>query len=135
MTTILLLAPSLAHISLILNINNKNKYVTLCRNITVIISIIIDMFLLQNLWLNYLDNELYWKGIIVLLIIMALGTITSPILNIVHKDTRISKKQENCTIPPETSPKETEEKVCPNCKQEINPNWNYCPNCNQKIKE
>ena len=81
--TLILLSNSLGHISLLLLLNS-NKITKIVRNITITLSIIIDLILLLIIWFNI--EFISFRIILILIILITLGTITSPILNKIYKN-------------------------------------------------
>lgn len=118
--TTTLLSTSTAHISLILLINSKESLVKIVKTITIIISIIVDIIILDSFWFQILKN--IEKLTLSLIIIMILITILSPILHV------LTKKQTKKEI--QDMPKNK----CPKCNLELEENWKFCPNCNNEIK-
>lgn len=126
------LSISFAHISTLLAINSTNKTVNISKKTTIIISAILDLLLLDGIWLNLIEyNEFTGKLVIILIILMVLGTVVSPLL---HKAT---KKQEQKIAKEEPINKEIQitQLKCPNCNFEIKEDWKFCPNCNTNLKE
>lgn len=127
MVTLSLLSTSLAHISLLLVINSNNQAVKKAQLFTIITSIIIDLLLLDSIWLNLIEyNDLLSKLVIITIILMVLGTIITPLLH-------IATKNKNKEIP--QIKKESPNTKCPNCNYDIDPNWKFCPNCNTNLSE
>lgn len=132
LSTFSTLSISFAHISTLLAINSTNKTVNISKKTTVIISIILDLLLLDGIWLNLIEyNEFTGKLVIILIILMVLGTVISPLL---HKAT---KKQEQKATKEEPIKEEipTTELKCPNCNFDIKDDWKFCPNCNKNLQE
>ena len=132
LSTFSTLSISFAHISTLLAINSTNKTVNISKKATVIISVILDLLLLDGIWLNLIEyNEFTGKLVIILIILMVLGTVISPLL---HKAT---KKQEQKATKEEPIKEEipTTELKCPNCNFDIKDDWKFCPNCNKNLQE
>jgi len=88
--TFLLLSFSLGHICLLLLVTSDEKKVLYYRNATIILSTIMDALLLIIL---YFEVEVNWKIIAILAILIALGTIVTPILNKLYKkNTKLDNK-------------------------------------------
>lgn len=132
LSTFSTLSISFAHISTLLAINSTNKTVNISKKTTVIISVILDLLLLDGIWLNLIEyNEFTGKLVIILIILMVLGTVISPLL---HKAT---KKQEQKATKEEPIKEEipTTKLKCPNCNFDIKDDWKFCPNCNKNLQE
>lgn len=132
LSTFSTLSISFAHISTLLAINSTNKTVNISKKTTIIISTILDLLLLDGIWLNLIEyNEFTGKLVIILIILMVLGTVISPLL---HKAT---KKQEQKATKEEPIKEEipTTELKCPNCNFDIKDDWKFCPNCNKNLQE
>lgn len=82
--TFFLMSNSLAHISL-LSLIDSNKTAKIVRNITITLSVIIDLIFLLILWFNI--GFISARIILVLIILITLGTIISPILNKLYNKT------------------------------------------------
>lgn len=125
------LSTSFAHISLLLLINSQDKIVNIIKKTTIITSIILDLIILDGIWTQILQEAIWGKIILILIIIIVLGTIVCPIW---HNLTKNQKKnlpnteEYNNTIEATTKPK------CPKCNYEIEDNWKFCPNCNNPIE-
>lgn len=74
----ILLSSSCGHICLLLAINSNNKIVNYFKNGTISLSIIMDVLLLLQI---YLDIESNWKLLSAIAILIVLGTIVSPLMN------------------------------------------------------
>ena len=132
LSTFSTLSISFAHISTLLAINSTNKTVNISKKTTLIISAILDLLLLDGIWLNLIEyNEFTGKLVIILIILMVLGTVISPLL---HKAT---KNQEQKATKEEPIKEEipTTELKCPNCNFDIKDDWKFCPNCNKNLQE
>ncbi len=98
--TLILLTPSLAHISLILLIKNYNLTITSIKNYTILFSIILDIMILNIIWelIDVHEIEFYGRLIAVLVILVTLGTIVAPILNKVYKVPKVNLDNENSQV-------------------------------------
>ncbi len=84
------LSASFAHLSLMLLINNKDEAVIGSRNATIVVSVIMDVMILFAVWIE--ENFFTWQLYAIVAILIALGTIVTPILNKVRVD---EEKKEN----------------------------------------
>ena len=84
------LSISSAHICLLLNINSSNQLVTTLRFYTIALSIIMDLLIIIML---YLDAEIYEQIWVVLAILIVLGTLIVPVINIITKSKFDEKKR------------------------------------------
>ncbi len=88
--TLLTLSYSTAHISLILLINNTNKYVKFVKNGTILLAIICNL-LIFNFYYEFINyNDYYMRLLFVIGILVTLGTIITPILNKMYKNKKIN---------------------------------------------
>ena len=78
MLSAILLSSSSGHICLLLTINSNNKLVNYFKSGTVLLSIIMDLLLLLQI---YFDIELNWKLLVAIAILIVLGTTVSPLMN------------------------------------------------------
>ena len=76
------LSISSAHICMLLSLKSNNQLVTTLRFYTIALSIIMNLLLIIVL---YLDIEIYWEIWAVLTILIVLGTLITPIVNIITK--------------------------------------------------
>lgn len=90
--TCILLSISFGHICLLLLINSTEKIVKIFRNSTITLSIIMDLFLLIEI---FVETELNWKLLSILAILMVLGTIVTPLLDKLNSRTNSSNSHTN----------------------------------------
>lgn len=90
--TCILLSISFGHICLLLLINSTEKIVKIFRNGTITLSIIMDLFLLIEI---FVETELNWKLLSILAILMVLGTIVTPLLDKLNSRTNSSNSHTN----------------------------------------
>ena len=90
--TCILLSISFGHICLLLLINSAEKIVKIFRNSTITLSIIMDLFLLIEI---FVETELNWKLLSILAILMVLGTIVTPLLDKLNSRTNSSNSHTN----------------------------------------
>lgn len=90
--TCILLSISFGHICLLLLINSTEKIVKSFRNSTITLSIIMDLFLLIEI---FVETELNWKLLSILAILMVLGTIVTPLLDKLNSRTNSSNSHTN----------------------------------------
>ena len=76
------LSISSAHICMLLSLKSNNQLVTTLHFYTIALSIIMNLLLIIVL---YLDVEIYWEIWAVLTILIVLGTLITPIVNIIAK--------------------------------------------------
>ena len=74
----ILLSVSFAHICLLLLIDSSNKNVKYFKNGTIGLSIFMDLLFLIEI---YAEIEIRWKLLLVVAILIALGTVVTPLLN------------------------------------------------------
>ena len=89
MSTCIILPISLGHISLLLLIDSDDSKVNAFKISTIILSVILDILILVEIYANIVMN---WKLIVILGILIALGTIVTPLMNKLSKP---SIKQNN----------------------------------------
>lgn len=87
--TCIILSASFGHICLLLLIDSGNKKVNYLKNSTILISIILDLLLLFEI---YSEIKLSWKVIIILAILIVLGTIVTPLSNKLNSKTKIPQE-------------------------------------------
>lgn len=85
--TLIVLSYSSAHISLMLLIKNENNIIIKSKNLTILLSGILDIMILTMIWEIVAGSVFYGKLIFICAILVTLGTIISPILNRVYKST------------------------------------------------
>ncbi len=85
--TLIVLSYSSAHISLLLLIKNENDIVIWAKNLTILLSVILDIMILTIAWDIISGLGFYGRLIWVCTILVTLGTIISPILNKVYMST------------------------------------------------
>ncbi|MDD6418554.1 MAG: SHOCT domain-containing protein [Clostridium sp.] len=90
--TCILLSISFGHMCLLLLINSTEKIVKIFRNGTITLSIIMDLFLLIEI---FVETELNWKLLSILAILMVLGTIVTPLLDKLNSRTNSSNSHTN----------------------------------------
>lgn len=90
--TCILLSISFGHMCLLLLINSTEKIVKIFRNGTITLSIIMDLFLLIEI---FVETELNWKLLSILVILMVLGTIVTPLLDKLNSRTNSSNSHTN----------------------------------------
>lgn len=90
--TCILLSISFGHMCLLLLINSTEKIVKIFRNSTITLSIIMDLFLLIEI---FVETELNWKLLSILAILMVLGTIVTPLLDKLNSRTNSSNSHTN----------------------------------------
>ena len=89
MSTFIILPISLGHISLLLLIDSDDNKVNGFKIGTIILSVILDILVLVEIYANVVMN---WKLLVILAILIALGTIVTPLMNKLSKP---SVKQNN----------------------------------------
>ena len=83
---LILLSCSFAHISLMLLLKKTNLMVANVKNVTIILSVVMDSIILAIIW-EWIDNfDSYWRSLAVVSILITLGTIIAPVLNKVAKN-------------------------------------------------
>ena len=90
--TCILLSISFGHICLLLLINSTEKIVKIFRNSTITLSIIMDLFLLIEI---FVETELNWKLLSILAILIVLGTIVTSLLDKLNSRTNSSNSHTN----------------------------------------
>lgn len=115
------LATSFAHISLLLLISSKDKIVKFIQKATIILSSILDIIILDAIWTQLIDDEMWGSPILIIIILVVLGTIVCPILHSITKNQSKTEKVKTIT------------KKCPKCNYELKEEWKFCPNCNNQI--
>lgn len=90
--TCILLSISFGHMCLLLLINSTEKIVKIFRNSTITLSIIMDLFLLIEI---FVETELNWKLLSILAILMVFGTIVTPLLDKLNSRTNSSNSHTN----------------------------------------
>lgn len=126
------LSTSFAHISLLLLINSQDKIVNTIKKTTIITSIILDLIILDGIWTQILQEAIWGKIILILIIIIVLGTIVCPIWhNLTKNQKKVLLNNEETKNTIETITKQK----CPQCNYEIEDNWKFCPNCNTPIEQ
>ena len=83
LVTFIVLATSFGHLSLMLLIDNEDSGVNAAKNATIIVSIIMDIMIISSLW--WLDVSYPWQAYVIIGILIALGTIVTPILSMVKR--------------------------------------------------
>ncbi len=86
----IVICPSLAHISLLLLINSEEDIVAQFKYATIFASVVMDIILLVRIVYYF---EVIWQLVAILGILIALGTIVTPIMYKIHKYTDKPKKE------------------------------------------
>ncbi len=81
--TAIVIPTSLGHLSLMMLVNNKDESVVAARNATIVVSIILDCMIMLSLWIE--DSFFSWQLYAIIGILVALGTIVTPILHKIKK--------------------------------------------------
>lgn len=108
--TTILLSTSFAHISLMLLIKNKNETVVGAKNLTIMLSVVLDFMILVLIWGLITGSDFYARLLAVVTILITLGTVVTPILNKVYK---------NVDVPLGNVPPNNESIALNNIQQEI----------------
>ena len=82
MSTCILLPISFGYISLMLLIDSEDNKVNVFKIGTIILSVILDILILVEIYANIIMN---WKLLVILGILIALGTIVTPLMNKLSK--------------------------------------------------
>ena len=84
-----IICASIGHISLLLIIDSINSKIRNLKNATIFLSIILDILLLTEI---IFDSSIAWQIYAILIILIALGTIVTPIIYRLNKnDSKINK--------------------------------------------
>ena len=92
MFTFIILSTSSAHISLLLLINSKKDSVQIVRNSTIIFSLIFDAILMLAI---FFDVEFDWKIVVIILILIAVGSIVAALMSKLDEDNEKVVEQQN----------------------------------------
>jgi len=85
--TAIVISTSLGHLSLMMLVSNSDSTVNGVKNATIIVSVLLDCMIILSLWLE--DNMFSWQFYAIVGILVALGTIVTPILNKVRKSEEV----------------------------------------------
>lgn len=85
--TAIVISTSLGHLSLMMLVSNSDSTVNGVKNATIIVSVLLDCMIILSLWVE--DNMFSWQFYAIVGILVALGTIVTPILNKVRKSEEV----------------------------------------------
>ncbi|MBE6144083.1 MAG: SHOCT domain-containing protein [Firmicutes bacterium] len=83
----ILLSSSFGHLSLLMMNENKDNKVSIFRETTIFLSIIIDILFLLMI---FLEIDVSWKIVAILSILIALGTIVTPVLSKINSGKKVT---------------------------------------------
>ncbi len=96
--SLIVLAISVAHISIMLHNESSNQTIVTIKNVTILFSIILDIMFLIITWdliTDSIELDFFIRFTVIFLILVTLGTVVIPILNKVYKNSKTSLDNKN----------------------------------------